>query len=527
VTRDELGVRDFVAAPLWADDSVTGAIMVAGRLGSISTFGEEDCRLFETLANHASIAIENSRLLQQLRQEAEDRRYEALHDALTGLPNRALFTQEVDAVMATGAASAVLLMDLDRFKEVNDTLGHHTGDILLGEVARRLVGSLPTGTTAARLGGDEFAILLPGVDNPTAERVADGVLEAFQWPCVLDDLSIEIGASIGIALAPFHGTDAATLLQRADVAMYEAKFSRRGRQTYSAERDTYSPRRLALLAELRQAIDDGQILVYFQPKARLADGHVLGAEALVRWQHPVHGLLPPDEFVPAVEHTGLISPLTTYVLRNALQQCARWRAAGQDLGVAVNIAVRSLLDVELPQAVNDLLAETKVPADRLTLEITESGIMADPKRAIAVLEGLAGSGIRLSVDDFGTGYSSLTYLQRLPVHEVKVDKSFVFGVATDTADTVIVQSIVDLGHNLGLKVVAEGVEDEATWRRLCDMSCDVAQGYYLSKPVTSAALGTWLDERQLGRLTLAVPDLSSGSVLPGRPTGAARASATS
>jgi diguanylate cyclase (GGDEF)-like protein len=292
--RDELGVRDMMVAPLRGDHNVTGAILVANRVGNLRAFDDDDCRLFETLANHASVAFENSRLVQQLRREAEERRYEALHDALTGLPNRAQFTQLVDNLAVTGRRCAVLLMDLDRFKEVNDTLGHHNGDALLCKVAARLRGALPPGATPARLGGDEFAVLLPeATDIVAAELAARAVLKALQDPLVVDDLVLDVGASIGIALAPEHGTDSSLLLQRADVAMYEAKAARSGSVAYQSDRDVYSPRRLALTGGLRQAIESGDILVYFQPQARVTDGRVLGAEALVRWRHHELGLLGP------------------------------------------------------------------------------------------------------------------------------------------------------------------------------------------------------------------------------------------
>jgi diguanylate cyclase (GGDEF)-like protein len=497
---EELGARDAIVAPLRSEDTVIGTIMVANRLGEVSTFDDGDRRLFETLANHASVAFENGRLVEKLRREALERRHEALHDALTGLPNRSLFIQRAqetteDAVSA-GHVAAVMLMDLDSFKEVNDTLGHHNGDLLLQEIARRLVEVAGPHDTVARLGGDEFAIVLPDLaDVHQAKQMAGRMIESLAQPFAIDDLSLEVGASIGIAVAPEHGNDAPTLLQRADVAMYEAKTARGGVAVYSVERDSYSPRRLALAGELRQAIDNGDVTIYYQPKARLSDGVVTSAEALVRWRHPVHGFLPPDEFIPVVEHTDLISVLTAHVLRSALSQCALWRELGHDLGVAVNLAMRSLLDADLPVTVSDLLGQMGVPPERLTLELTESSVMADPARTITALERLASTGVRISVDDFGTGYSSLAYLQRLPVREVKVDKSFVLRMAVDPNDAIIVQSIVDLGHSLNLSVVAEGVEDQISWDRLRAMSCDIAQGYHLSKPVPAYEVTRWLNER--------------------------------
>jgi diguanylate cyclase (GGDEF)-like protein len=514
---DQLGVRDAIVAPLRSEDTVIGTIMVANRLGEVSTFDDGDRRLFETLANHASVAFENGRLVEKLRREALERRHEALHDALTGLPNRSLFIQRVqettEAAVSSGRVAAVMLMDLDSFKEVNDTLGHHNGDLLLQEVARRLIEVAGPDDTVARLGGDEFAVVLPdlaGADQ--AKQMAARTVEALARPFLIDDLSLEVGASIGIALAPEHGNDAPTLLQRADVAMYEAKMARGGVAIYSIERDSYSPRRLALAGELRQAIDNGDVSVYYQPKARLSDGVVTSTEALVRWRHPVHGFLPPDEFIPVVEHTDLISVLTAHVLRSALSQCALWREIGHDLGVAVNLAMRSLLDTDLPILVSDLLRQLEVPPERLTLELTESSVMADPVRTITALERLASIGVQISVDDFGTGYSSLAYLQRLPVREVKVDKSFVLRMAVDPNDAIIVQSIVDLGHSLNLSVVAEGVEDQISWDRLRAMSCDIAQGYHLSKPVPASEVTRWLNERlQLEAGAMSTPAMSLGT----------------
>lgn len=504
--RDQLGARDLLLAPLRSDDGVIGAIMVCNRLGNVSTFDDADCRLFETLANHASVAFENSRLVHRLRQEAEERSYEALHDSLTGLPNRVMFAQEVDLALEKGEPAVVMLMDLDGFKEVNDTLGHHNGDALLCEVAARIRQAMRPCDVASRLGGDEFAMLLPHVSNSSAaQTMALRVLDALNQPFVVDDLTIDVAASVGIALAPDHGTDASTLLKRADVAMYQAKTDRCGASLYMPDLDTYSPRRLALTNSLRQGIGNGDMMVYFQPKVEVSSGRVTGAEALVRWRHPDLGTLPPDDFIPAAEQSGLIAPLTTYVLRAALRQCSEWRRGGLDMGVAVNLAVRSLLDVNLPSHVADILAETGARPEWLTLEVTESSVMADPDRTISVLERLASAGVRLSLDDFGTGYSSLSYLRSLPVHEVKVDKSFVFGMSTDSADATIVQSIIELGHNLGLAVVAEGVEDQMSWDCLRSMACDVAQGYHLSKPVPAAAVTRWLIERD--RQVPALPTL--------------------
>ena len=518
--RDVLGLKDLLLAPLRSDEGVVGAIIVGNRLGQVRPFDDEDCRLFETLANHASVAFDNSRLVHQLRQEvderrreAEERRHEALHDSLTGLPNRTHFAMNVDECLRRGDHAAVMLMDLDRFKEVNDTLGHHHGDLLLSEVATRLMAAVREKDMAARLGGDEFAVLVSGIDDlADAERIARRILEGFTRPFEIQNLSLDVGVSIGIAAAPGDGFDSASLLQKADVAMYEAKSTRSGFARYSPERDTFTPRRLALAGGLRQAIDDHDLVVHFQPKARLSDGQIIAAEALVRWRHRELGMIFPDEFIPIAEQTGLEPQLTAYVLRAALRQCAAWHRAGHHVGVAVNLAVRSLLDSQLPESVGRLIEESGVLPGHLTLEITESGVMADPDRTIAVLDRLAALGLHISVDDFGTGYSSLSYLQRLPVHEVKIDKSFVFRMSTDSNDAVIVESIIDLGHKLGLSVVAEGVEDQICWDWLRTMGCDVAQGYHLTKPIPGTAMTEWLNARRLLEAELAPGDVGAAAI---------------
>ena len=508
-----IGAGDCVVAPLAVGGQMVGAIVVADRLGEASTFGDGDLQLFATLANHASVAFANRQLVDQLRREAEERRHEALHDSLTGLGNRTMFLHRIEEAigrLADGHA-AVMLMDLDRFKEVNDTLGHHSGDLLLQEVASRIRLSLRQQDSVARLGGDEFAVLLPNLTEAgqvvsTAERIAEALRQPFQ----IDELSVDIGASIGIALIPDHGDDALTLLQRADIAMYAAKGTDVGISVYDSRRDNNTPSRLSLAAELRSAINSGEIAVYHQPKARLRDGQIVGTEALVRWKHPLRGLLSPDEFVDLAEQAGLIGPLTLIVLRSALEDLRLWLDAGHDLGISVNLSVRNLLDPDLPERIASLLQEFDVPGSRLTLEITESGVMADPERNIAVLDRLAGIGVRLSVDDFGTGYSSLAYLRRLPVQEVKLDRSFVSKLATDAGDATIVRAIIDLARNLGLRTVAEGVEDRRTWDTLVGMGCEEAQGFLISRPVPARSLSRWLEGQQpAGAIVLAEPRMRS------------------
>ena len=530
-----MGVSDCMLAPIVADDRVVGTIMVADRLTNISTFDQDDLQVFATVASHASVSLENGRLVERLQREAEERRHEARTDSLTGLPNRTMFVQRVADIAGAAAGrtsgpagqrrdsaspAGVMLMDLDRFKQVNDTLGHHHGDLLLQEVAKRLVDALRVEDTVARLGGDEFAILLPRATS-AAEVIdtAARLVAALDLPFSLEGISVEIGASVGVAMFPEHGRDATTLLQRADVAMYEAKDNDRSIALYSTERDENSVERLTMATELRSAMLNGEIEVYYQPKARLADGVVVGAEALMRWNHPTRGMIGPNVFIPVAEQTGLITPLTITVLRRALEQSQVWSELGHEIGVSVNLAVRSLLDTDLPGQIQELLTEMDVPAARLTLEITESSVMADPTRTIAVLHRLAALGVTLSVDDFGTGYSSLSYLRRLPVNEVKIDQSFVFRIGTDPKDAAIVRSVVELGHNLGLRIVAEGVEDRVSWDLLEKMGCDDAQGHYLTKPIPADSLTHWLvttnaDARPFAEAEVAAAAHPAGKAIP-------------
>jgi diguanylate cyclase (GGDEF)-like protein len=498
----ERGLSDVIEAPLLGDQGVFGTMLVGNRLGDLSTFDDDDLRLFETLVNHASVSLENGRLIDSLREKAEENERLALHDVLTGLPNRALFQATVRQAIATSARDqfsfGVMLMDLNRFKEVNDTLGHHNGDQLLKEIALRLTEVLRERDLVARLGGDEFAILLADLANDEAARAAAAkILDALRDPLELQELTLDVGASLGMAIYPRDGADAETLLQRADVAMYLAKESHSGFELYSYDRDSYSPDRLSLSAELRAAIEQDDLTLVFQPKVDLKSGRVYGFEALARWYHPRHEFVPPDEFVPIAERTGLIKPLTSCVLSAALHRCALWAEQGDNVGVSVNVSARSLLDTAFPREVACLLRRWGVPASLLGLEITESSIMADPERSREVLSELSEMGVSLSIDDFGTGYSSLSHLKRLPVDEIKIDRSFVMGMARDENDAVIVRSTIELAHNLGLRVVAEGVETKNDLDRLGSWGCDVAQGYYLSRPLPIDRIREWSSSFQL------------------------------
>jgi diguanylate cyclase (GGDEF)-like protein len=433
---------------------------------------------------------------------AAERQQQALHDDLTGLPNRVLLQDRVTRLLldrADGSRSlAVMLLDLDHFKEINDTLGHHVGDVLIREVGQRLQTAVRECDTVARLGGDEFAVLVAAMtSNDDAVQVAERMVTALREPFTIEGVRLDVQASIGIAISPQHGSDVETLIQRADVALYTAKEERGCWAMYSPESDRYTMERLALLGELRAGLETAQLSVFYQPKSDAHTGVVLGMEALARWNHPTRGILSPDEFIPLAENTGLIGNLTFEVLRQALSQVRRWHLAGQRLGVSVNLSARQLTDLDLPRDVAAVLMEFGLPPSVLTLEVTESTIMADPSRTLTVLRKLAEMGVTLSIDDFGTGYSSLSYLKRVEAHELKIDKSFIMGMTHNSNDAVIVRSTIELGHNLGLRMVAEGVEDAKTWQLLRGLGCDVIQGYHLSRPLPPKEITDWLTARQL------------------------------
>ena len=422
----------------------------------------------------------------------EDVRHQALHDALTGLPNRALFSDRLQQAITVArrepAPFSVLMIDLNRFKEINDTLGHSIGDQVLRQVGPRLTPLLRPGDTLARLGGDEFMVLLPTAGIPQAQRVTGRILAGMRRPFTLGELTVTVDASVGIVTYPTHGEDAETLVQRADIAMYLAKGRGGGEVLYDPVEDPYDPERLRLISELRDAISGGKLQLHYQPQFSTGDLRLVGVEALVRWEHPTRGPLAPGEFIPLAEHTGLIRPLTLEVLRKAARQWRVWHMDGIRVTVAVNLSVANLLDNELVDDLRRILTEERMSAECLVLEITESTVMTDPVRTIAVLERLAAMKIRLSVDDYGTGHSSLAYLRRLPVHELKIDRAFVQHLAVDDQDVQIVRSTIDLGHSLGLRVVAEGVEDARTLALLEQHACDLVQGFYLGRPVPAEAL---------------------------------------
>ena len=429
---------------------------------------------------------------------ALEREQQAQTDALTGLPNRTLLrARTADSLVESGEQGiALLLLDLDRFKEVNDTLGHHVGDCFLQVIAKRLSAAVRPSDTVVRLGGDEFAVLLPATGAAGAEETARRLLEAVCAPVVLEGLQVDVDVSIGIAVAPQHGTQLDVLLQHADVAMYLAKETGSGIEQYDVSRDRNSTSRLVMLGELRRALAEGELEVHYQPQATLSSGSVTGVEALVRWRHPERGLVPPDDFVPLAESSGLIEDLTRHVLGVALEQVAVWRAQGLPLKVAVNVSIRDLSGTALVESVRSALSRHGLAADCLVLEVTEGSLFAESHRTATTLRQLDELGVALALDDFGTGWSSLGHLRRLPVQELKVDRTFVQRMRADARDGSIVRSVVDLGVGLGMRVVAEGVEDEATWQMLQEMGCDEAQGWLLSRAEPAEVLTPWLLARQ-------------------------------
>ena len=426
--------------------------------------------------------------------------HDALHDALTGLPNRTLladrFEQALRANKRSASTTSLLLIDLDRFKEVNDTLGHHVGDQLLASIGPRLAGALREADTVARLGGDEFAVLLPDVDGLTgALDVASRLRAALAEPFKIEGVELNIDASVGVVISGVHGNNAQELLQRADIAMYLAKQQKCGVLVYDAENDQHSPERLSLLGQLRRGIERGELFLHYQPKISLSTGEVVGVEALVRWQHPERGLIPPNDFIPLAEHTGLIGPLTMCVLNTALAQVKVWEDGGHRIPVAVNISARNLSDGQFASKVKGLLDQHGVAAGLLEVEVTESAVMLEPESAARILNELHSIGIRIAIDDFGAGYTSLAQLKNLPISELKIDKSFILTMHSNTDDALIVKSMVDLGHSLNMKVVAEDIETAHAVNTLTDLQCDIGQGYHLCRPVLPEALMHWYSQQ--------------------------------
>jgi len=490
----ERGIESGVVAPLHGDDGISGILMVANRPAGSRAFDSDDVELLQTLAAHASVSLENGRLIDALRRDAAEKEHDSLHDALTGLANRVQLVREIDDALARrpdSTAIGVLLLDLDEFKAVNDTYGHQDGDEALREVAARLRSAVRPDDVIARLGGDEFAVLLRRVpDEDAAVERAWAIHAAICAPIAIDDVTVEVGVSIGIALAPMHSNDSTSLIRQADAAMYRAKTERAGCEVF-ADADAATTQ---LSRQVRAAIDEDQLVVHYQPKADLHSGVVTGVEALVRWEHPERGIIGPDDFLPAAEHAGLMFGITMRVLEETLRQRGRWCDAGYPLDVAVNLSARDLVDSRLLARIEHLIEAWEVPSGALTLEITEAQVMGDAARVAEALQRISGLGVRLSIDDFGTGYSSVPSLQRLPIDEIKIDRSFVSGMASDARDAIVVRSTTELARNLGLRVVAEGVEDAGAWSELARMGCDTGQGYFLGRPVAGDALLRWLAE---------------------------------
>jgi diguanylate cyclase (GGDEF)-like protein len=510
--------------PVLSAELVTALLTLVGAFGAdqlgltgLALFGLV-LGIFQYLVSELMTSKRRSETLQRV----------ATTDELTGLANRERFREVVEqriAAAGPGDQFTVMLMDLDRFKEVNDTLGHHYGDVLLRDLGPRLATAIGDDGLVARLGGDEFGILPASESDGPAE--VEGIISelcaTINQPFTVDELSLEVGASIGVARFPNDGLDSHALMRCADIAMYAAKEAQTDYKVYAAEQNHHSVRRLNVLSDIRHALAGDEIVVHYQPIVDLDDRTVKGAEGLVRWQHPEHGLIPPAAFVQTVEQTGLIGPLTRRVLEQSISECAAWRRDGRALSVAVNLSVRNLLDRDLPREIERMLDSFGVPADALQLEITESMIMTDPERALATVSRLSDLGIRLSVDDFGTGYSSLANLRRLPIDELKIDRSFVSPMLQDESDLIIVRSTINLGHDLGLRIIAEGVEDAPTLERLASLGCDSAQGYHLSRPMSANAFSAWLEESPLSMDRTGFGDLGAGGAAPQDAIGPANA----
>lgn len=498
------GVRASVCVPLLHEGRLLGTLGV-NTYDPDKQFTLEDAEVLELLAGIASgvlASLERTAQLaaanEELKQARDEAHHQALHDGLTTLPNRVLLNDRLQQAILLAdrdrGGLALLMLDLDRFKDVNDILGHHTGDELLQQVALRLRSVVRASDTVARLGGDEFAVVLPTAGDTTlATRIARIIVQALEQPFSLGDHQVAVGASVGVAVYPDHGADAKTLLRHADVAMYVAKRGGGGYAMYSYEQDMNAPERLELIGQLRDAINNEELVLYYQPKLSLSTGRCIRVEALVRWRHPKRGLVPPDQFIPLAEQTGLIRPLTKWVLSAAVRQCREWQDTGTGIGVAVNLSTRNLHDPDLVDQIATLLRDYRVAAELLKVEVTESAVMTDPTRALETLSRIRDMGVEVSIDDFGTGHSSLSYLKHLPVAEIKLDRSFVRDMQLNDNDFAIVRSTVELAHKLGLRVVAEGVEDRATWDLLVGLQCDAAQGYYMSPPLSADDLQSWLD----------------------------------
>ncbi len=494
-------LKDAMITPLTVGGSRSAVLVVANRDGSEATsFEREDLGFFQALAAHLGTALTASEHLDHLRRSVAEREHQAYHDALTGLANRTLFMNVVAKALEHGGGTrmvAVVLMDLDGFKEINDALGHHTGDEVLKVVAQRVSTGVREYGLAARLGGDEFAFMVgaaASVDEVLS--ITEKLMASVGAPMDIGNVALTVRASVGIALAPVHGLDAPTLLKKADVAMYSAKSSSRRISVYDRSMDNSSARRLALATDLGKAIEHDELDLWFQPVADMASGRVAGFEALLRWPHPALGFIPPDEFIPIAEQTGLIEPLTWWVVNQALSELRRWRDDGFEFDMAINFSARSLLDPAMVDHLRAMVSSFDLTPSAITLEITESSMMVELERSEAVLRRLSDMGFRIAIDDFGTGYSSLSRLKVLPVHVLKIDRAFVKNITFDKGDQAIVKSIIELARVMDHQIVAEGIEDLQTWSRLASLGCDLAQGYYFARPMLARDCRRWVLERQ-------------------------------
>ncbi|HEX5595664.1 MAG TPA: sensor domain-containing phosphodiesterase [Micromonosporaceae bacterium] len=493
--REELdgtGTKDAIIVPLHSGTAVIGTLEVAGRLGDpTQQFGPADVRVLEAVAAHVAVAVENSRLVDRLR-------YDAYHDGLTGLPNRRRLTaalEESVRVRAPGEVIAVLLFDVNDLRQVNQSMGYTAGDKVLAEVGRRLRQHAPNAALVGRLGGDEFVVTLRTESTDAALDLAGELREQICDEMVFDSLALDIDTAVGLVVHPDHGSDPDILLHRADLAAEAAKSTSGGIQLFHLGLESRSTRRLGLAASLRHALDQNELEVYFQPKVTLNDRRLVGVECLARWEHPAHGSVAPEDFVAVAEHTGQLGRLTEAVIREGLRRSRDWGDTAQPLAVSVNLSARTLTDPHFPAQVQELLDEYGVAPELLTFEIREAGVLDGQHRPLPTLRRLREAGIRLAVDDFGTGYSSLAYLRRVPVHEVKIDRSLVQGMATDPGDLAIVNAVVTLSQQFGLNVVAEGVESELTLELLQDIGCEIGQGFLFSRPLPYERLVAWLEAR--------------------------------
>ncbi|WP_433724828.1 EAL domain-containing protein [Actinoplanes sp. CA-051413] len=481
-------VKDCIVVPLRSGQAVIGTLEVINRLGDLKNFTLSDVQVVETIAAHAAAAVENSRLVERLR-------YDAYHDRLTSLPNRRRITDaltESVKIRTPGEVVAVILFDVDGLRDVNESMGHDAGDKLLTEVAVRLRKIAGAGALVGRIGGDEFVVTLRAESTEETVRLATEMREQLRGPMAVGTLTLDVDTAAGVAVQPDHGDDPDALLRRAELAANAAKALPYGVQLFHPALESRAVRRLGLAADLRRALDSGELEVHFQPKVTIQDRHLIGVECLARWQHPAHGEVSPEDFVAVAEHTGQLHRLTEVVLTAGLRHCREWADAGRPLSIAVNLSARTLLDPRFPDQVHELLKQYRVPPQQVTFEISEPSMLGEIERALPTLYRLRDLGVRLSVDDFGTGASSLSYLRQLPVHEVKIDDSFVQGMATDSGDLAIVRAVVGLSREFGLTVVAEGVESELTFDLLAEMGCEIGQGYFFSRPLPVERLNTWL-----------------------------------